>query len=137
MSRKKPMAWFVAIAAGGLAGVALGLLVGWVLWPPQYVDAEPALLNPDQKTLYIELIGLAYAQERNLNVARARLRALQDPDIVGRIEMLAVELLTAGTEPATGRALAMLAQALGANSLPLADYLRGIESSPPGSGGPP
>ena len=135
MSRKKPRAWFVVIAAGSLAGVALGLLIGWVLWPPQYVDAEPALLNPSQQSLYIELVGLAFAQEGELETAQARLRALQDPDIVGRVEALALERLAEEANPALRRALALLAQALGANSSILADYLTKDEAPPSGSGG--
>ena len=34
----------MAAIAGVILGLALGLLVGWVLWPVKYTDAVPA--NP-------------------------------------------------------------------------------------------
>lgn len=132
MSRKRPNARFAAIMAGGLAGLALGLLTGWVLWPPQFVDAEPSLLNPSQQSLYIELVALSFAQGGDLETARTRLRALQDPDIVGRVEALAFARLALGSDPALERGLAMLALALGADSPGLVDHLA-TDESPPGS----
>lgn len=121
---KSPKDWLPPLLWGCLIGLGLGLLFGWAIWPPRWVDAELALLAPEQKTRYIELVGLAYGQDRDLDQAALRLHALQEDDLAARIAPLALARIRQGDDSGATLGLAMLAQDLGAPSPIIADYVR-------------
>ena len=63
----------------GIGGFVIGLLVGWlllgwVLFPVQYTDAELYDLNPAATEQYIVTVADAYAADQNRNLAQERLR---------------------------------------------------------------
>ena len=115
--------WASPLAFGLLLGLGAGLLIGWVLWPLQYYESDPVRLAPQQKATYITLTGLAYRMDRDLDRARVRLYALQDPDIVARVQDMASESIKHGDDPDMTEGLALLAQALGATSATIRQYL--------------
>jgi hypothetical protein len=110
---------------GLAAGAALGLLVGWVLWPVQYTNTAPAQLRQDYRDDYILMVATAYQVEGDLEAARARL-ALLDPDRPARpVVELAERLIAEGGRLGDIAALAHLADALGEATSPMAPYLEG------------
>jgi hypothetical protein len=73
--------------------VALGLLIGWWLWPLRFADASPAYLGNDYRDDYILMIAEAYQAEGDLEAARTRLSTIDadDPaaplvDLMGRLQ---------------------------------------------------
>lgn len=116
----------VLLASAGLAaGVALGLLIGWVLWPVQYTNTAPAQLRQDYRDEYILMVAAAYQVERDREAAQARL-ALLDPEAPARPAVeLAERLIAEGGRPTDIRMLVRLADDLGAATAPMAPYLEG------------
>ena len=72
----------IALAAGIVVGLALGLLIGWVWWPVDWQGAAPTPrnraphteLSPDIKAYYMGAIADAYAANPN-NTEAAQLAA--------------------------------------------------------------
>ncbi len=94
------------------AGVALGVLYGWVINPPPSSNLALNTLNYDYKTDYILMTAEVYRQDNNLGAAVRRLALLEDkpPDV-----QVATALLNARDlqySQADMQTLAYLAQAL-------------------------
>jgi hypothetical protein len=102
------------ILAGLAAGVGLGLYIGWVAAPVQYVDTGPNTLQRTVKDDYVLMIATAYAGDGDLAGARAQLNSLGFADPVAAISAASQRLAAAGLPEADQQRLAALAQALGA-----------------------
>ena len=57
-------------------GIALGLLITWVVWPVQFTNADPADLRPASKDDYLRMISAAYAVDGDLAAAKQWLEQL-------------------------------------------------------------
>lgn len=113
----------VLLFVGLLAGVGLGLYVGWVAWPIQFTEADPSLLDERYGEDYTRMIAAAYAQDGDLAAARRRLASLNRPDIDAWLLSLTVDAILEG-EPVTEiRPLVRLASDLGLASPIMAPFL--------------
>ncbi len=92
MSRSSLVRWLVFLAFG----VGLGLYVGWVLAPVEYVDTAPNTLQQVYKDDYLLMLATAYAGDGDLAAARAGLSGL------GLTEMQTALSATAGRLEAAG-----------------------------------
>lgn len=107
------------ISATGLIllGLALGLVGGlyyaWVGAPVTFVDASPARLSDFYRDEYIWLVSQSFAADGDLDRARRRLGALDEPDVNGRIVTMLETALRAQQPAELTRNLAQLAQQLG------------------------
>jgi hypothetical protein len=106
-----------------LVGVGLGLLIGWVVLPVKYVDTSIADLQADHQEEYIVLVASAYALDRDVEKARARLDQLEAANVNQWIAGLADRYIAEGKEEADIRALAELAKGLGVDTAHLVAYL--------------
>ncbi len=68
----------VAAIAGVILGLALGLLVGWVLWPVEYTDAVPAILRQDFQEDYLRMAIDSYSIHPDPELAAQRWASLGD-----------------------------------------------------------
>lgn len=102
--------WF--LLTGLFIGLAIGLLVSWVVLPVEYVDTTPESLRADFKDEYRYLIASAYAANNNLERARARLNLLADGDMAAALNNQSQRLLEAGASEASVLVLENLASAL-------------------------
>lgn len=63
-----------------LAGLALGMIYGWIIDPVDYVDATPDILRADYRTDYVLMVAEAYQFDPNSEQAARRLAMLgSDP----------------------------------------------------------
>ncbi len=59
-----------------LLGIALGLLLGWVLLPVQYVDTTPDSLRGDYRADYVLTVAESYQADQDADLAARRLAML-------------------------------------------------------------
>jgi hypothetical protein len=103
--------WY--LLTGFILGALLGLVYAWVISPVEYVDTPPASLRDDFKNDYRTMIALAYAADKDLPRARARLALLGDKDSAQALAIQAQQALAEGGSQAEAQALGLLAAALG------------------------
>jgi hypothetical protein len=110
----------------GLAlGIALGLLVGWVLWPVQYTNTAPAQLRQDYRNDYILMVAAAYQVEGNPDTALERLARLDPEQPTRPLVELTETLIAQDGRPTDIRMLVRLAEALGATTPAMWPHLGG------------
>lgn len=114
---------FLSIILVGLAGgVGLGLWIGWVAAPVEYIDTDMAYLHPTYQDDLILMIGEAFALDHNLDAARARLDLLMLDDPANAIADRAEKAIAQQPSASQTLALARLALALGAQRDTLTPY---------------
>lgn len=113
----------VLVVLGLLAGLGLGLLIGWVLVPVKYVDTSLADLQTDHKEEYTLLVASAYARDRNLDKAQGRLEELEVPNLQAWVSPLIDKAIDQGRDETEIQALVALAEGLGVNNPRMAAYL--------------
>jgi len=119
-----PRASALTLVASLLAGLSLGLYLGWVVSPVQYVDTDPASLRQDYKDEYILMIATIYAQDGDLAAARARLAGLGLEGPGPAVAEAAQRFIGAQKPEADVRRMVGLAAAFDALTPELQPYLR-------------
>lgn len=101
----------------GVGGLVIGLLIGWfllgwVLFPVEYTNADLWDLNPAAKEMYIVTTADAFAADQNLTLSQERLRGLTAEEIS---QSLTAEFAARNTKgDAAGAArISSFAQAIG------------------------
>ncbi len=104
------------ILIGLAAGLGLGLLFGWVVWPVEYYDADVAAFHPKYKLEYAAMVGASYELDGNWELAAARLQALQEEDTGAWLRDSIHRAIAEGQDPTMIRHLITLADPLGVKS---------------------
>ena len=107
----------------GLAlGIGLGLYLGWVAWPTEFTDANPAVLEENYRQDYAHLIAAAFAADGDFAAAQQRVARLgsDGQDIVLSATL---EAILEGEDEAEIRRLVRLATELGLSSPAMEPYL--------------
>ena len=107
-------ATLLLVLAGLAAGAGLGLYIGWVAAPVQYVDTAPNSLQRAFKDDYVLMIATAYAGDGDLAAARAQLAALGFTDPAAAVSAAGQRRAATGLPDADQQRIAALAQALAA-----------------------
>jgi hypothetical protein len=90
-------------------GLALGLLIAWVISPVKYVNTEPSSLSPVVKDQYRQVIALAYQSNHDLGRARQRIALVDPGSSFQSLAAQAQRMLAENTASQEARALAILA----------------------------
>lgn len=113
---------FPAIGAALLVGLLLGwLVIGWWLWPVNWIDADPWDLRREHQEWYITLVAKGYAQTKNADQAK---EALAGWDKEALVELLTT-MQDQSPDSETRQQLADLSTALG---LPRSEAVAPAES---------
>ena len=64
------------IIIGIVAGLGLGLYLGWVAWPTEFTDANPSILQESYQRDYLLMIASVYAADNDLETAQRRITSL-------------------------------------------------------------
>jgi hypothetical protein len=115
--------WWLFLLIGLALGLAVGLGYAWGLNPVQFYNTDPVDLRPQHKETWMLLVAATYRQEGDLDRALARLAGLDDPQIGQTVAALTERYMQAGNPATQVRALAALADALGARSTNMLIYL--------------
>jgi hypothetical protein len=105
----------IVLALALAAGLAAGLFFAWGLVPVAYQNAAPESLEPEQKLVYLALVGDLYATEGDLERARLRLSDLGVETDGSTLAASIKQYLDSGGRTEEVRNLARLAQDLGAS----------------------
>jgi hypothetical protein len=62
----------VAIGVGVVAGLLVGLIFGWLVWPVQWTDGTPEVLRADLQRDYLRMTIDSYNRTGDVNTAMAR-----------------------------------------------------------------
>lgn len=111
---------FILIGLG--IGIALGLLIGWVLWPTEFTDANPAVLQETYRHDYAQMIADGYALDGNLPAAQQRLNDLGDDPEAELLAAITDKVLADGDE-AEIRRMVQLAADLGLSAPVMGPFL--------------
>jgi hypothetical protein len=117
------------IGLGALVGIGLGLLVGWVVWPLEYTEADPTILEEGYQRDYTLMIASAYSMDRDLERARDRLRSLDMAEPNKWLLTVTVDHILEGEDEVVSQHLVDLASMLGLYSPVMDPYF-----SQPGTG---
>ena len=109
---------------GLLVGLAGSVYYAWEIAPVQYVDNSPQALRGGYAHDYLLLIAQTYAVEQDIGKAHVRLGTLVLEEPTQFVSRRAEEMIAAGFNTADIRAMAVLAQALGATNPTMDPYLR-------------
>lgn len=116
------------IGVGLILGAAVGLFLGWVVWPIEFSDAEPAVMEERFQRDYALMIATVYSEEDDLSTALRRLSDLGKENTGRWILGLAVDHILNGETEAEILPLVKLANDLGYFSPIMEPYLSQIES---------
>ncbi len=112
----------LVIVIGLALGLGLGLLIGWRLYPTEFVNATPAYLAPAYQQDYARLVAAGYAMDGDLAAAQTRLRGLGENGEAVLTAVMIDAILKQQDEPEI-RQLVNLAAAVGINSPVMTPYL--------------
>jgi hypothetical protein len=114
------IAW---LAIGALIGIAFGFLVGWVIWPIEFSEADPTVLEETYQRDYTIMIAAAYELDQDLNLAQRRLASLGAGDAEAWLLTVTVDHILGDGQESEIRQLVRLADDLGLRSPLMAPYL--------------
>ena len=111
------------LAVGAMIGIAFGFLVGWVIWPIEFTEADPTVLEETYKRDYTIMIAAAYELDQDLDLAQRRLASLGTGDAEGWLLTVTVDHILGDGQQSEIRQLVRLANDLDLHSPLMAPYL--------------
>jgi hypothetical protein len=116
IGRRAIIAGIVCFVVGCLIG---WMLFGWVIWPVEYIDADPYDLRLEQKEVYIVLVADSYSVNEDGELARQRMVGFDRKEVSEVLAKLIAEAEEAGDGEAKRR-FEYLAMALDITTEPVA-----------------
>jgi hypothetical protein len=81
-----------------IGGLAIGLVVlGWLIWPVQWVDAAPTDLRYEYQQIYVDLVVDSFMADQDLELARYRLHPWEEAEALQLLNEALDEASTAGS----------------------------------------
>tara|TARA_B100000029_G_scaffold516842_1_gene636078 strand:- start:12852 stop:13646 length:795 start_codon:yes stop_codon:yes gene_type:complete len=105
------------ILLGLVIGAAIGLLLGWVVYPRQLRIATPKDLHSEYRDKYVVMVAAAYSRDGDLERARIRLDKLGADNVLDTTTSQAQRWAAAGRSDFDVSVLAELALALSSGDL--------------------
>lgn len=112
----------IFLLLGLVIGSGLGLAVGWIVWPTEFTDANPAVLQDAYRNDYVQMIADAYALDSDLPAAQARLNEFGSNANTVLLETITDKVLADANEVDIRR-LVQLASDLGLSSPVMVPFL--------------
>jgi hypothetical protein len=113
---------------GFVLGAALGLYLGWIVWPIEFTNADPTLLSDQTKYDYALMVATTYQQDGDLAAARWRLATLGSEDVNAWYLGVTIDAILLGKDEADVRRMVAMANDMGLQSAALQPYLPAIDN---------
>lgn len=95
--------WLI-VALAFIVGAIIGwILLGWVLFPVQYTNADPWDLNPAAKQTWVAMVVDSYSLNQDLALAQERLRGFDTQEVAPTLRQLVVMYNTKGDATSAAR----------------------------------
>jgi hypothetical protein len=104
--------FIISLLIGLAVGVGLGLYLGWVQFPKQYINSPITDLSPRYKDEYTVMIATGYSADRDLVGAVERLRVLGVENIPAYVQETTERYITNSRNVDDIRYLVILAEGL-------------------------
>jgi hypothetical protein len=101
--------WLAALL-GLVAGLIIGLIIAWGVWPVSYKNTLPQDLRSAERDQYLAMVATSLAATGDAQAASERLQTWPTEDLAAALANLQERLLA--TDPATAAAVEQLASAL-------------------------
>lgn len=105
-----------------IVGLGIGVYLGWVQFPVEYIDSPASALAQRYKDEYTVMVANGYRYDRDLNGALERLRILGEPNIPAYVQELTERYITNSQDLNDIRTLVVLAEGLGRLTPPMEPY---------------
>lgn len=104
---------FVSTVIGVIAGIAIGLVVGWWFAPAEYSQSRLSELNQSSKDDYVVMIASGYVTDRDVNGALARLSLLGVDNVPAYVQDVTERYITNSRDIDDIRLLVALSEGFG------------------------
>jgi hypothetical protein len=109
--------WYFWPVIAFLVGLLVGwLVIGWLVWPVTWTNAQLRDLRPELRYEYVAMVAESYAQTRNIEQARARLAGWPQEDLAK--DLSAAQEVFVARNLQTAQNVQDLAVALGVTTTP-------------------
>jgi len=120
---KRLLGFLVGVALG----VALAMLVGWVVFPLDRQEITPASMRADYRAEYVRLVAASFGADGDLDVAEARLRALEGMSFTAPLVELTEQWIAEGRSVELVAPLVELARAFNVETSAMVSYVAGAD----------
>lgn len=117
--------WFISLVIGAGLGLALGLYLGWGVFPVEYVNSPISALDPKYRDDYTVMVAQGFQDDADTVGAIQRLRVLGVENVPEYVFQQAERYITNSRSPLEIQALIALSEGLGRTS-PLFDPYRPV-----------
>lgn len=121
--------FFVSLIIGLLVGIGIGLYLGWVQFPLEFVDSPASNLARQYKDEYTVMIASSFAQDSDLGGAVERLRVLGVENIPAYVLEVTERFITNSRNVNDIRLLVGLYEGLAGRVTPLMEPYRQVNAS--------
>ncbi|NWF69362.1 MAG: hypothetical protein HXY40_09775 [Chloroflexi bacterium] len=118
--------FLVSLFIGLALGVLVGLYLGWVQFPVQYIDSPAGALARSYKDQYTVMIAAGFAQDGDVAGAVERLRVLGVENIPAYVLEVTERYITNSQNVADIRLLVQLYEGLAGRVTPLMEPYRQV-----------
>jgi hypothetical protein len=124
--------FFISLFAGLVVGLGLGLYLGWVQFPVEYIDSPASALSQAYQDEYTVMIAAGFQLDRDLQGAVERLRLLGVENVPDYVQSLTERYISSSRDVDDIRLLVALAEGMGRLTPIMQPYQQvSVESSAP------
>jgi len=117
--------FLVSLALGAVVGLMVGLYLGWVQFPLEYINSPMSALDPKYSDEYSVMVAQGFQADADAVGAVQRLRVLGVENVPEYVFQQAERYITNSRSPLEIQALIALSEGLGRSS-PLFDQYRPV-----------
>jgi hypothetical protein len=114
--------FLASLLFGLIVGGGLGLVLGWNVFPVEYVNGPASRLDQQYKDEYTVMVSAGYLVDSDIQSAVDRLRVLDLDDIPGHVQNTAERYISRSRNIEDIRYLVALAEAMGRLTDLMRDY---------------